>query len=320
MSYSGKILFLFLSLILLVSCKFGKGKSTEFPLLNKVTNSVENKAASVIHYNNGLVELTDAQLEYITYLNRNLKFIKEGLKTPNQTILLTKITDVFYFNLIEIGNVNDELSSDAFSQEEVAFFKENTFLMNQSFEDLRMLYQNLEQYVIAQEYKKDKAEEGCKMVQKIEELTDNYYNYSDLVMLKIFDLSEKAEVEIMKTHPLRSYISEMKEVSDVVSEFVDMAFEESDSYHKNEKKMNNLLIDSERIMVILGERDLTQLNDYPGKEKFYNSYISALNDFMITANRVVKESQKSGKINEGNINDLLMSEEFMREFYNEFVD
>src|SRR5690606_30175144 len=94
-------------------------------LMDKLASLNEERAVAIINYNNGLVKLTDAQIEYITYVKRHLEIIEKGLENSNKPIYINKITDVFYFNIKELKNVKEAMPHSAFDKSQVKYFENN---------------------------------------------------------------------------------------------------------------------------------------------------------------------------------------------------
>ncbi|MET3731583.1 hypothetical protein [Moheibacter stercoris] len=308
---------LLLLFLLFVACNFN---SENYNFINKPGIISSDDAVAIIHYNNGLVELTDAQLEYITYVNRNLKLIETGLVKSNEPILISKITDVFYFNIKELSDVNKELPRSVFDKSQIEYFEKNVQLMNQTFEDVRMRYQILENYILNQEYLADKGIEGVSQLKALQKVIDVYFDMSDLVMDRIVDLSNEAEKEVIKDHPLKDFIYAMQESSDLVSFFVDRAVDRSNLYEEDKAVYKQLLVELKIHHKKIAEMDQNVFKEFSEKRIFFEGYLGALNDFIILGEKVTKQTNISGNFSNEQINELLISEEFLRNFYNDFVD
>src|SRR5690606_29079686 len=105
--------------------------------------------------------------------------------------------------------------------------------MNKTFEDLRMTYQNLENYILSEIHIQDKGNEGRQMVNDIRTIIEDYYKVNNLIMFKIDELSIDAEEKILATHPLKNFILKMRDCTDLVSEFVDKTQEGKKQYTEN---------------------------------------------------------------------------------------
>lgn len=303
--------------LLFVACNFN---SENYTFLNRPGIVSSDDAVAIIHYNNGLVKLTDAQLEYITYLNRNLKLIETGLEKSNEPILISKITDVFYFNIKELSDVNKELPRSVFDKSQIEYFEKNVQLMNQTFEDVRMRYQILENYILNQNYFADKGIEGVGQLKALQKVVDEYFEVSDLVMNRIVDLSNEAEKEILNAHPLKDFIYAMQESSDLVSFFVERAVDRSNYYEEDKAVYKQLLADLKSHQKKIAEMDQNEFKEFSEKRIFFEGYLGALNDFLILGEKVTSQTNISGNFSNDQINELLISEEFLRNFYNDFVD
>lgn len=308
---------LLLPFLLIVACNFD---SENYTFLNKPGIVSSDDAVAIIHYNNGLVQLTDAQLEYITYVKRNLKLIETGLGKSNEPILISKITDVFYFNIKELSDVNKELPRSIFEKSQIEYFEKNVQLMNQTFEDVRMRYQILENYILNQDYLADKGVEGGSQLKVLQKVIDEYFEVSDLVMDKIVDLSNDAEKEVLKDHPLKDFIYAMQESSDLVSFFVDRAVHRSNLYEEDKAVYKQLLAELKIHHKKIAEMDQSLFKEYSEKRIFFEGFLGALNDFIILGEKVTSQTNISGNFSNEQINELLISEEFLRNFYNDFVD
>jgi len=312
-----KLIFLLVFSFLLISCKIDNEKWKES--LESVASG-GSEAAEIVAYNNALIKLSDNQHGYIQSLNGNLNRIADKLLNLDDPYAYLSLTPLIYTNIQAYNDPDPEKPGSAFEKEDKEFFEKNVLAMNELFRAIQNDYSKLDEYIKAEDFKDDQGKAGNEMISQIDQLVEKYYDTNKIITDKIVMLSEKAEWEVLKTHPFKDHIFAMKDASNAVADFVTFAYDNPENYGSNESKFKELY---EKIEAFNAQRETLaspQNSAYPGKEIYFSQYNKAVTDFLIEARKIMRDAAASGNLTQNNLNDLAREEENMRMTYNNFVD
>ncbi len=307
----------FFCFLLFISCKIDKDKWKEN--LESVSSGGSD-AAEIVAYNNALIKLSDAQHSYIQSLNRNLNQIANKLQDPDDRYSFLSLTPLIYTNLQSYNDPDPEKPGNAFESEDKEFFEKNIRSLNELFGSIQNDYSKLDEYIKAEDYKDDQGKAGNEMIKQIDELIEKYYDTNQMITDKIVLLSDKAEREVLKTHPFKDHIFAMKDASDAVADFVTFAYENPENYGSNESKFKEFYGKIEAFNTQRETLAAPQNSAYPGKEIYFTQYNQAVNNFLIEARKIMREASSSGNLTQNDLENLAREEEYIRTAYNNFVD
>ena len=289
--------------------------------MDKLDSAAGGESASeIVAYNNALIKLSDDQNQYIKSMNGNLDRIDKGLANYNDNFAFMALTPLFYNPTPGYNEPNPEQPGNAFEQADKEFFEKNVKILNENFQAIQTQYASLNEYIKAEDYKDDQGKSGKEMVKKVDDLVTKYYDTNSLVMDRIVLLSEKAEREVLKTHPFKDHIFAMKDASNTVEEFVSLAYDFPDDYKANEEKFKALYAKIEKYNQEREALDEPKNSAYPGKETYFSLYNKAANDFLVEARKIMRNAEAAGSFSDTDLDALGWAEENMRTTYNNFVD
>src|SRR5690606_1792893 len=232
-----KLIFLLVFSFLLISCKIDNEKWKES--LESVASG-GSEAAEIVAYNNALIKLSDNQHGYIQSLNGNLNRIADKLLNLDDPYAYLSLTPLIYTNIQAYNDPDPEKPGSAFEKEDKEFFEKNVLAMNELFRAIQNDYSKLDEYIKAEDFKDDQGKAGNEMIRQIDQLVEKYYDTNKIITDKIVMLSEKAEWEVLITHPFKHHIFAMKDASNAVADFVTFAYDNPENYGSNESKFKEL--------------------------------------------------------------------------------
>lgn len=297
-----------------VSCDNSKGAKGPAAYEN---NSVE-KASHVIEYTNLLIDMANKQNSYITRVAENTDRIEKGLKNPSDRFAFIGIITPSYFDMSRSMNkVKPEEPVDELSSDDKKFFKEKVPAYTASFKKLQEQYKKLSDYLKAENYKDDKSALGFALVDSIRSTTQQLMTDKAVLMKKVNEIADASEAIVLKESPLKDYILAMKADLKSVRDFVELAESSEGDYNAIKQKAEAAYAALEK-----AQAEHSQLNlDNAKKERkdgYYKSFYDRVNDFLITAKKIMRDSAEKGKIDEYQVESLGSSYDNLIGSYNSF--
>lgn len=308
-------LLLVLYCTLSIACTNGKGNK----IVNyKELNTIE--AQTIVSYNNTVVELTDYQTSYLSEIDGSLAKIQEGLENPaNPTAFLAILPIFSNVNFSAEGNKPEDPPGDMSSQDQI-FFKSMIKNMNSDFAKIKLVFNALNDYVKAEDYKDDSSKRGYHLIDSIYHLGDSYYNKHGEMLKRLKAIGDDAELVLLKTDPLKDYIYALKADRKAVGEFYDLLLSGVEDYDKIVKKVETKYVQLERMQQLHSKMDLQKIRDENGKEKMFTEFYRLFSEFLINTRKLMRNTAETGNLNKFELEDLASQEEAMRNAYNNFVD
>lgn len=306
--------FLVLGFLLTFSCKSeNSADATE--------NVSQDEANEIVGYNNAVIKLNDAQNKYLETINNNLGRIESGLENPNDRFAFSGLFPPTYFNPVSAYNdPKPEEPGDAFSNDDRVFFKTNVETLNKSFKDVQTKYEELTNYLKAEDFKDDGGEKAKMLISEIDAHIADYNKTNDLILAKLVSLSDAAEKKILKDHPLKDYIFAFKDDSKAITEFVNIAYEAPENYKSIETKLQASYDKIEKLNKEHSAMKAPDNKEFPGRDGSFNRFNDEINDFLIDARKIMRQASTNGKLSDSDLETFSRNEESVRNAYNSFVD
>lgn len=307
-----------LALVLSVTaCKNGSKKDSN----GKTTyaEADEKDVNTIIEYNNVMVSFTDKNNSYLKSLESNLDRIEKGLANPDRRFAFLGLMTPFSMNTFSNSKIKPDTPPNALNNDDQKFFKENVVAMTSVLDKIKATYKSLDEYIKAEDWKDDKGAKGKSLVDSIYSMGKKYYTYDEVVLAKLNVIGDDAERVILKTHPLKEYIFALKDDRSKVAEFTKL-LAGNKNYRAIETKAKaayQSLEDQYNKHMAMPAPDATK---FPGKDGYFRNFNERLNDYLIAARKMMRDSSASGKLTEYNIEELVRKQDSMRSAYNNFVD
>lgn len=308
--------FLVLSFLVTFSCKFDGANSKDSP-----ENVNKDDANEIIGYNNALIKLNDAQHKYLEIINNNLDKIERGLETPNDRFAFSGLFPPTYFNPVSAYNdPKPEEPGNVFSNDDRTFFKTNVEALNKSFKDVQTKYEELNNYIKAEDFKDDAGAKAKLLIAEIDGHITEYNKTNDLITARLVTVADAAERKILKDHPLKEQIFAFKEDSKAISDFVNIAYESPDDYKAIESKLQASYDKIEKLNKEHIAMKAPDSKEFPGRDGSFKRFNDEISDFLVDARKIMRDASSAGNLSNSDLETLSRNEESVRNAYNNFVD
>lgn len=308
------ILSLFLLTFLVIhSCK---SESSE----NTTENVSSDDANEIVAYNNAVIKLNDAQFRYLETVNTNLAKIENGLQNPSDRFAFIGILSPIYINARSFDDAKPEEPGKAFENEDRVFFETNVKSLNKSFNDVQAKYEELNNYLKAEDFKDDAGAKGKLLIAEIDAHIADYNETNELINSRLVTLADGAERKILKDHPLKDQIFAFKDDSKAIKEFVDIAYESPENYKLIEAKLKTSYDKIEKLNKEHTAMKAPDNKEFPRRGSSFKRFNDGVNSFLVDARKIMRDASQSGKLTDSNLQTLSRNEESIRNAYNSFVD
>ncbi|MCT4223165.1 DUF3829 domain-containing protein [Elizabethkingia anophelis] len=275
-----------------------------------VDSGDENR--DIIAFNNKMVKMDKAQSDYIKSFEEAITsmydFVKNALANPNAMRFTPVSTPISTFIALEEIKAPKVLGGE---------YQKLTDKMISTFKDLKTLQEELSAYKNAEDWKDDKGKKIAEIKAKAYKIIDENRNAASQLFTKLEDKADKAEMEMLKTHPLKQQIIQSKEILDLTQKIID------DSYDiKDEAAYKKLFAQQYQQLEKLYNRNLE--NKIPSAEKnkeaSYNLFNNAVNIFLGKMRIVQRSMNESNDQLMNDLDDLEREAKTVLSRYNNFVD
>ena len=271
-----------------------------------------DESQDIIAFNNKIVKMDEAQTEYIKSFKEGLTsmddFVKNALANPNAMRFTPVSTPTATFIALEEIKAPKVLGSE---------YQNLVDKMINTFKGLKALQEELSAYKNAEDWKDDKGKKIAEIKAKADKIIDENRNAASQLFTKLEDKADKAEVEMLKNHPLKQQITQSKEILDLTQKIID------DSYDiKGEAAYKKLFAQQYQQLEKLYNRNLE--NKIPSAEKnkeaSYNSFNNAVNTFLGKMRIVQRSMNENNEQLMSDLDDLEREAKNVLGRYNYFVD
>jgi hypothetical protein len=295
--------------------KFRSGEAkTEYADANS------SAANNIVEYNNVVIKLTDANYRYLKSVGNNLTEMEKYLQKPNNTYPFTPMTPIFISPTYFPNKARPENPPSALNSSDRNFFKDSIAALNDNFKKIQDTYKALKDYFDAQDYKDDKGEKGLTLIDSVYALGKKYYSVEGAVLDKLEAIADDAERITLKTHPLKEHIYALKDDSKAVADLIKLMEDNAENYTAAETKIKA----SYDALTALNEKHTAMSppgeTKYASKKIYFTQFNSYINNFLVTARRIMRDAAAKGKVSENDIKSLKSTQDMIRSTYNSFVD
>ncbi|AKH95522.1 DUF3829 domain-containing protein [Elizabethkingia anophelis] len=275
-----------------------------------VDSGDENR--DIIAFNNKMVKMDKAQSDYIKSFEEAITsmddFVKNALANPNAMRFTPVSTPISTFIALEEIKAPKVLGGE---------YQKLADKMISTFKDLKTLQEELSAYKNAEDWKDDKGKKIAEIKAKAYKIIDENRNAASQLFTKLEDKADKAEMEMLKTHPLKQQIIQSKEILDLTQKIID------DSYDiKDQAAYKKLFAQQYLQLEKLYNRNLEVKipSSEKNKEASYNLFNNAVNIFLGKMRIVQRSMNESNDQLMNDLDDLEREAKTVLSRYNNFVD
>lgn len=275
-----------------------------------VNSGDENR--DIITFNNKIVKMDDVHAEFIKNFQDALSqmdgYVKNALANPQYSGMSPMFTPTIMMGAEKEMKVPDVLGKD---------YQTLVDKMISTFSELKLKEKELKSYKDAEDWKDDKGKKISELREKADQLIKENRSAANELFVKLAPRADKAEVEVLKDHPLKDQILQSKEIMELSQKIVDDSYQFTDvnAYKK-------LFAQQYQQMEKLYARNMEEKIPYSEKQKesSYLAFNNAVNDFlgkMRIAQRSLNENSES--VN-SDLDELEREAGYILDRYNTFVD
>ncbi|MDR6920985.1 DUF3829 domain-containing protein [Chryseobacterium sp. 2987] len=275
-----------------------------------VNSGDENR--DIIAFNNKAVKMDDVHAEFIKNFQNALKqmddYVKNALANPQYSGMTPLFTPTIMMGAENEMKVPDVLGKD---------YQVLVDKMISTFSELKLRKKELESYKDAEDWKDDQGKKISELREKADQLIKENRNAANELFTKLAPRADKAEIEVLKNHPLKDQILQSKEIMELSQKIVDDSynFTDANAYKK-------LFAQQYQQMEKLYTRNTEEKIPYSEKQKerSYLAFNNSVNDFlgkMRIAQRCLNENSES--LN-SDLDELEREAGYVLDRYNTFVD
>ncbi|BAP30182.1 uncharacterized protein CHSO_1145 [Chryseobacterium sp. StRB126] len=275
-----------------------------------VNSGDENR--DIVSFNNKVVKMDEAQAEFIKNFQESLAQMEEYVKNVTANPQYSGMSPIFTPTIMMW--INQEIKAPNVLGKNYQVLVDK---MKDTATQLQALKKDLETYKTAEDWKDDKGKKINEISEKANKLIQENRNTANELFSKLSPKADKAEMEILKDHPLKDHIIQSKEAMELTQKIVD------DSYNITDlNAYKHKFAQQYQQMEKLYTRNIDEKIPYSEKQKesSYTALNNALNDFLGKM-RIVQRSlnENSSELNH-DLDDLESEAGTVLNRYNNFVD
>ncbi|MBP2619370.1 DUF3829 domain-containing protein [Chryseobacterium jejuense] len=285
------------------------GNSTQVNPFN-VNSGDENR--DIVSFNNKVVKMDEAQAEFIKNFQESLTQMDEYVENVTANPQFSGMSPIFTPTIMMW--INQEIKAPNVLGKDYQALVDK---MKDTATKLQTLKKDLETYKTAEDWKDDKGKKITEISGKARKLIQENRSAANELFSQLSPKADKAEMEVLKDHPLKDHIIQSKEAMELTQKIID------DSY-----EINNLNAYKQKFaqqyqqMEKLYTRNIDEKipSSEKQKESSYTALNNALNDFLGKM-RIVQRSlnENNSELNH-DLDDLESEAGTVLNRYNNFVD
>lgn len=264
-----------------------------------------DEAARIIEYTNLVVDMANSHNSYLKNILTNTDRIASGLKNSANQFAFTGIITphVIQTGLRNMNGVAIEKPIAELGKENQSYFKTQITQYQNTFQKLQHDYKLLDDYVKAQDYKDDKGVKGYKLIDTIRNTVQKLYTGKIVLMKKVNEIADAAEVVVLKDSPLKDYIIAMKTDMKNFRDFADLLINNGNNYAKISDQAQLSYKNLEAAQVKNASLDLENAKK-ANKDGAYKSFYESYHDILIRTKKTLRDAGAAGKLTENDIDGL----------------
>ncbi|SDJ65465.1 DUF3829 domain-containing protein [Chryseobacterium jejuense] len=275
-----------------------------------VNSGDENR--DIVSFNNKVVKMDEAQAEFIKNFQESLTQMEEYVKNVTANPQYSGMSPIFTPTIMMWINQDIKVPNVLGKDYQALVDK-----MKETATQLQALKKDLETYKTAEDWKDDKGKKINEISEKANKLIQENRKTANELFSKLSPKADKAEMEVLKGHPLKDHIIQSKEAMEFTQKIID------DSYNiKDLNVYKQKFTQQYQQMEKLYTRNVDEKipSSEKQKENSYTALNNALNDFLGKM-RIVQRSlnENSSELNH-DLDDLESEAGTVLNRYNNFVD
>lgn len=186
-------------------------------------------------------------------------------------------------------------------------------------ENIEKKFEELKSYMNSEDYKDDKGAKADAITKDIETEAQALFTSGENVVAKIKPGTDAAEEVILKDHPMKEYIISSKNVMNSLDANIDLLdkqysgkFNEAEAQKKYDELAKTVEANSKLDFNVKDPQ-------YSYKKSQFESFNKTASSFLDTYRKLIRDAKGTGKISDGDIQQIDSSYESVLNSYNSFV-
>ncbi|MDN3694635.1 DUF3829 domain-containing protein [Chryseobacterium tructae] len=275
-----------------------------------VNSGDENR--DIVSFNNKMVKMDDAQADFIKNFQESLNQMDEYVKSVATNPQYIGMSPIFTPTIMMWMN-QDIKAPDALGKDYQVLVDK----MKNTATQLEALKKELEAYKNGEDWKDDKGKKITEINEKANKLIQENRNAANELFTKLSPKADKAEIAVLKDHPLKDQIIHSKETMELAQKIIDDSYDIKDvnvykqKFAQQYQQMETLYKQNVDEKIPSSEKQ---------KEGSYIAFNNSVNDFLGKM-RIVQRSlnENNSELNK-DLDNLESEAGTMLSRYNNFVD
>lgn len=266
----------------------------------------------IISFNNKVVKMDDAQAEFIKNFKESLTQMDTYVKTMSTNPQYPVMSPTFTPSVMMWAN--QEIKAPTVLGKEYQTLVDK---MKDTTSQLQVLQKELEAYNNAEDWKDDKGKKITEISGKSEKLILENRNAANELFTKLSAKADKAEIEVLKNHPLKDQIIHSRETMELTQKIIDDSYDITDMNAYKQKFAQQY-----QQMEKLYARNIDEKIPYSERQKeaSYQAFNNSVNDFLGKMRIVQRSLNENNKELNNDLDDLESEAGTVLSRYNNFVD
>lgn len=284
----------------------GNNKVNPFSINSGDTNR------DIISFNNKVVKMDDAQAEFIRNFQESITQMDEYVKNAIANPQFSGMSPLFTPTITMWMN-QDIKAPDVLGKEYQTLIDK----MKDTAEQLQTLKKDLEAYQTAEDWKDDKGKKLTEISEKAQNLIKENRKIANELFTKLSPKADKAEMEVLKDHPLKDQIIHSKETMELSQKIINDSYNIKD-LNEYKQKFTQQYQQMEKLYARNTDEKIPSSEKQ--KEASYIAFNNAVSDFLGKM-RIVQRSlnENSNELNK-DLDNLESKASLVLSRYNDFVD
>ncbi len=307
---------LFLSFSAISCDKLGKMKEklsqNDTRQINPFSVNSGDTNRDIISFTNKVVKMDDAQSEFIKNFQNSLIQMEEFVKNAAANPQFSGISPTFTPTIMMYSH-QEVKAPDVLGKE----FQGLVDTMKDTTTQLENLKKELETYKEAEDWKDDKGKKVTDINEKAKKLIQENRTAASELFAKLSPRADKAEIEALKDHPLKTQILQSRETMELAQKIIDDSYTVTDMNVYKDKFSRQY-----QQMEKLYNRNINEKipSSEKQKENSYQAFNNSVNDFLGKMRIVQRSLNENSQELNSNLDHLEREAGYVLDRYNNFVD
>lgn len=266
----------------------------------------------IISFNNKVVKMDDEQSDFIKDFQNILIQMEDYVKNAGANPKASGIMPIFMPSVM-LYTRQELKAPDVLGKN----FQTLVDKMKDTMVRLESLKKELDTYKQAEDWKDDKGKKVNEIKEKAIQLIKENRTAANDLFTKLSPRANKAEIEMLKDHPLKTQIIQSKEVMELAQKIIDDSYDVADmNAYKN--KFSQQYEQMEKLY----KRNINEKipSSEKQKENSYQAFNSSVNDFLGKMRIVQRSLNENSQDLNRDLDNLEREAGYVLDRYNTFVD